>query len=62
MLGWIFIATILLTIIHKIHIYYKINSMNLTIETLTTHNNRNTQPSDTHEDPRRDMTKMLKRL
>ena len=29
-------------------IYHRINSVNLTIETLTTHNNRNTQPSDTH--------------
>ena len=44
-------------------LYHKINSVNLTIETLTTHNNRNTQPSGIHtKGPRRDMTKMLKRL
>ena len=29
-------------------VYHKINSVNLTIETLTTHNNRNTQPSGIH--------------
>ena len=29
-------------------IYHKIDSVTLTIETLTTHNNRNTQPSGTH--------------
>ena len=39
MLGWIFITTIHLTIIHQIHIsyiIYKLKSVNLTNETLTT--------------------------
>ena len=44
MLGWIFITTIHLTIIPLFikFIYHKINSVNLTIETLSTHINRNT--------------------
>ena len=48
MLGWIFITTIHFTIIHPNSYIIKLKSVYLTNETLTTHNNRNTQPSGTH--------------
>ena len=66
MLGWIFLTTIHLTIIYQIHKIKikikKLKSVTLTIETLNTQQYEHTALWYTPKDPRRDMTKMLKRL